>query len=122
MVLIGGRAADALTALGATHVRAAAEVGDEVRRWLPELAAKRRLDLNLLLATFQVAPVRWCTARTYAWLEPWACARMAGRDEDDWPTVALARALALTNDGRRPPILPTAWLGRLPERTWSAAF
>ena len=40
---------------------------------------------------------------------------MAGRDEDDWPTVALARALALTNDGQRGPIIPRAWLQHLPE-------
>jgi hypothetical protein len=84
--LIGGRASDALAELGPGHVRAADEVGEEVRRWLPELAARRRLDPTVLLAGLQIAPVRWCEVETYDWLEPWARRRMAGRDEDDWPT------------------------------------
>jgi hypothetical protein len=120
--LIGGRAAGALAELGPAHVRAAAPVGDEVRRWLPELAAKRRLDLTSLVASFQIAPVRWCASETYGWLERWARGRMAGRDEDDWPTVALARALTLTSDGRRGPMVPRAWVGRLPESTWPIAW
>lgn len=52
--------------------------GEEVRRWLPELAAKRRLDPMVLLAGLQIAPVRWCKAETYGWLEPWARRRMGG--------------------------------------------
>jgi hypothetical protein len=47
---------------------------------------------------------------------------MSGRDEDDWPTVALAKALALTDDARRVPLLPRRWLRRLPEATWPLAF
>jgi hypothetical protein len=93
-----------------------------VRRWLPKLATKRRLEVTGLLASLQIAPVRWCPTETYAWLERWARQRMAGRDEEDWPTVALARALALTSDGQRRPIIPTEWLGRLPEPTWPLAF
>jgi PIN domain len=91
--LIGGRAADALAELGPARVRAAAEVRDEVRRWLPELAAKRRLEPTVLLAGLQIMPVRWCERDAYGWLELWARGRMAGRDEEDWPTLALARAL-----------------------------
>jgi hypothetical protein len=56
--LIGGRAADALIALGPAHVRAAVDVGNEVTRWLPKLAAKRHLDLNVLLAEMRVLPVQ----------------------------------------------------------------
>lgn len=97
-------------------------MGDEVRRWLPDFAAKRHLDLNLLLAEFQVVPLRWCPAETYGWLESWARRRTAGRDEDDWPTVALARTLTLTNDGRRRTILPAAWMRRLPESIWPMVF
>jgi hypothetical protein len=98
------------------------EVRDEVRRWLPELAAKRRLDLTVLLAALQIAPVRWCPRETYSWLERWARRRMSGRDEEDWPTVALARTLALTRDGQRGPIFPRAWVSRLPEATWPLVF
>lgn len=93
-----------------------------MRRWLPELAAKRRLDPTALLAGLQIVPIRWCTVETYGWLEPWARQRMAGRDEEDWPTVALARALALTSDGQRDPIIPRAWIRRLPEPIWPLAF
>ena len=38
-------------------------------------------------------PVQWQEARTYAPQEAEARRRMAERDEDDWPTVALALAL-----------------------------
>jgi len=97
-------------------------VREEVRRWLPELAAKRRLDPTVLLAGLQIAPVQWCAAETYGWLERWARERMAGRDEDDWPTVALARALTLTRDGQRVPLLPRAWVSRVPVPIWPLAF
>jgi hypothetical protein len=47
---------------------------------------------------------------------------MAGRDEDDWPTVALATALTLSSDGLRHPIMPRTWAGRLPSRLLRFAF
>lgn len=120
--LIGGRAADALAELGQARVRAAEAVSGELNRWLPTLAAKRKLDLNLLLAAMQVMPVRWCGVRTYAWLEPWARQVMAGRDEDDWPTVALTKTLALSCDGLRFPVIPLTWAGHLPPWLWGFAF
>lgn len=111
-----------VTDLGPSRIRAAAEVREEVSRWLPRLAAKRRLDPDLLLMALQVVPVGWAPRSTYAWLEGWARSRMAGRDEDDWPTVALARALALTIDSRRRPIMPRTWVRHLPEPLWQMAF
>src|SRR5262245_31645533 len=120
--LIGGRAADALAELGPARVRAAEAVSVELSRWLPKLAAKRKLDLNLLLAAMQVLPVRWCGVRTYAWLERWARQVMAGRDEDDWPTVALTKMLVLSSDGLRRPVIPLTWAGNLSPRLWRFAF
>jgi predicted nucleic acid-binding protein len=65
-----------------------------VLAWLPRLARKRKLSLPLLLATFQSLPIRWVEARVYGRHEDEARRRMAGRDEDDWPTVALTLSLA----------------------------
>jgi predicted nucleic acid-binding protein len=65
-----------------------------VLEWLPRLARKRKLNLALLLATFQSLPIRWADARSYGLHEDDARRGMAGRDEDDWPTVALALSLA----------------------------
>jgi hypothetical protein len=81
-----------------------------------------KVGLTVLLAGLQIGPVHWYAAGTYGWLEPWARQRIAARDEEDWPTVALARALALTNDGQPGPIIPRAWIRRLPEPIWPLAF
>ena len=62
--------------------------------WLPELARRRRLDLGLLLAVVQSLPVQWVAADLYRGFEEEARRRMAGRDEEDWLTVALALTLA----------------------------
>ena len=66
--------------------------------WLPELARKRTLDLGLLLAVFQSMPIRWMVAASYRRFEKEARRRMAGRDEEDWPTVALALTLTGPHD------------------------
>lgn len=61
---------------------------------MPQLARKRRLDLPLLMAVFQSLPVRWMARDSYAGFQEEARRRMAERDEEDWPTVALALTLA----------------------------
>jgi predicted nucleic acid-binding protein len=60
---------------------------------LPELARKRKLDLGLLLAVFQSLPIQWMVGGSYGRFEEEARRRMAERDEEDWPTVALALTL-----------------------------
>jgi hypothetical protein len=79
----------------------AADVRLEVLEWLPGLAAKRRLDLPLLLAVFDGLPIRWKDQGALEEHEEEARRRIAARDADDWPTVALAH-----RDVPRPPRRP----------------
>lgn len=62
---------------------------------LPRLATKRGLDATLLLATLVVMPVEWKLAVEYEHLRDEAERRIAARDPDDWPSVALALELGL---------------------------
>ena len=92
--VIGGRASLAFGDAGTPPVHAADAVRREVLEWLPKLAAKRGLDLGLLLALFQLLPITWTDEAHYRPREKEARRRMRKRDEDDWPSVALALALA----------------------------
>lgn len=69
-------------------------VAEEVAEHLPTLARKRGLDLDLLLAVLTVMPISWRAASEYEAQRTEAERRIAKRDPDDWPTVALA----LTHD------------------------
>jgi hypothetical protein len=82
-------------------------VADEVAEHLALLAERRGLDAPLLLAALSVMPVDWQAPEAYEPARPEAEHRMAGRDPDDWPTVALALARSLpiwsqTRTWRRP--------------------
>lgn len=70
-------------------------VAEEIARHIPRLAAKRGLDEALLLSALQVMPVEWKPAADYESQRAEAERRMANRDLDDWPTVALALELGL---------------------------
>jgi predicted nucleic acid-binding protein len=70
-------------------------VAEEIARHLPRLAAKRGLDQALLLAVLQVMPITWKSASDYEDQRQEAERRIAARDPDDWPTVALALKLDL---------------------------
>ncbi len=70
-------------------------VAEEIARHLPRLAAKRGLDQALLLAALQVMPIAWKPAADYEEHREEAEKRIADRDPDDWPTVALALKLDL---------------------------
>ncbi len=59
---------------------------------LPRLATRRKLDLVLLLAALQAMPVEWQPASRYEHQRADAEQRMADRDPEDWPTVAVALA------------------------------
>ena len=61
----------------------------------PRLAKQRHLDPALLFAALQVMPVDWRATADYAPRREEAERRIAVRDPDDWPTVALALTLAL---------------------------
>lgn len=92
--IIGGRASLVFGSVHAPPIHAADAVRQEVLEWLPKLAAKRGLDLGLLLALFQLLPITWADETEYLRQESEARRRMRQRDEDDWPTLALALALS----------------------------
>jgi predicted nucleic acid-binding protein len=87
---IGGRARAVLIHDAAPRVVSPATVGDEVLEHLPAIARKRHLDLGILLPVLVALPIDWVEAGDYASDEDEARTRMRGRDEDDWPIVALA--------------------------------
>lgn len=70
-------------------------VADEIAQHIPRLASKRALDPALLFAALQVMPIDWRTASDYDDHREEAEKRIADRDPDDWPTVALSLKLEL---------------------------
>ena len=80
-------------------------VAEEIARHLPRLATKRSLDRALLFAALQVMPIGWKPAADYEDQRAQAERRIAARDPDDWPTVAL-RSSSTCPSGRRTRILP----------------
>lgn len=62
---------------------------------MPALAERRGLDAALLLAALSVMPVDWQHPDVYEPRRKEAERRMAGRDPEDWPTVALALTRSL---------------------------
>ena len=91
--VIGGRASLVFGNSDTPPVYAADSVRQEVLEWLPKRATKRSLDLGLLLALFQLLPILWPDETEYRRHEREARRRMRQRDEEDWPTVALALTL-----------------------------
>ena len=72
---------------------APASAGDEVLEHIPAIARKRRLDLGVLLPVLAALPIEWVDPARYAPHEADSRRRLKGRDEDDWPVVALALEL-----------------------------
>jgi predicted nucleic acid-binding protein len=70
-------------------------VADEVAEHLPLLGERRGLDASLLLAALSVMPVDWQAPEAYEPMRAEAQRCIAGRNPDDWPTVALALARSL---------------------------
>jgi predicted nucleic acid-binding protein len=93
--LIGGRARFILASPHGPTCVATQAVAEEIARHLPRLAAKRGLDEAQLLAALQVMPIQWKPATDYEDQRAEAEKRIAERDPDDWPTVALALTLDL---------------------------
>ena len=93
--LIGGRARLVFAAAAGPTCLAAQAVAEEVAEHVPVLAERRGLDAALLLAALAVMPVAWESPEVYEPQRVEAERRMAGRDPEDWPTVALALARSL---------------------------
>ena len=70
-------------------------MADEVAEHVPTLAERRGLDAALLLAALSVMPVDWQAPAVYESHREEAERRIAQRDPEDWPTVALALARSL---------------------------
>lgn len=66
----------------------------EVGEYLPSLVERRGLDADLVLGAFRLLPVEWIAEDGYAEHGAEARRRMAARDPDDWPVVALALSRA----------------------------
>ncbi len=93
--MIGGRARLILASPHGPSCVSTQAVAEEIARHLPRLAAKRGLDEAQLLAALQVMPIQWRPAADYEDQREEAEKRIAERDPDDWPTVALALILDL---------------------------
>jgi predicted nucleic acid-binding protein len=93
--LIGGRARLILASPHGPSCVSTQAIAEEIARHLPRLAAKRGLDEAQLLAALQVMPIQWKPATGYEDQRTEAEKRIAERDPDDWPTVALALTLDL---------------------------
>ncbi len=70
-------------------------MAEEVAEHVPALAERRALDASLLLAALSSMPVDWQPPEVYDSHRKVAQQRMAQRDPEDWPTVALALARSL---------------------------
>ena len=70
-------------------------MAEEVAEHVPAVAERRGLDAALLLAALSVMPVDWQPPAEYEPRRNEAERRMARRDPEDWPTVALALARSL---------------------------
>jgi predicted nucleic acid-binding protein len=93
--LIGGRARLVFASPLGPRCLAAQAVAEEVAEHLPNLAARRGLDAPLLFAALSVMPVAWASPEVYEPNREETGRRMASRDPEDWPTVALALAQKL---------------------------
>ena len=96
--VIGGQGSRAFGNPGLPAVYGASLVRQEILEWLPRLAERRGLDLGLRLGLLQLLPIEWIGARGYLRHEAKARERMRSRDVDDWPSVALALAIAESRD------------------------
>lgn len=70
-------------------------VRQEVERYIPVLAARCTAGLELYAAALRMLPITWYEEEAYLHRHSEAERRMATRDPDDWPVVALALALGV---------------------------
>lgn len=93
--MIGGRARLVIASPHGPQCVATNVIAEEIARHLPKLAAKRRLNEQTLLAALHAMPIDWRPPADYEDQREDAHSRIAHRDPDDWPTVALALKLEL---------------------------
>lgn len=93
--LIGGRARLVIASAHGPRCLAVEAVAVEVARHIPRLVDQRGLDSTLLFAALQAMPIDWKLSAEYEHRRQQAEDRIASRDPDDWPTVALALELSL---------------------------
>jgi predicted nucleic acid-binding protein len=93
--VIGGRAALALRHEEVEQVFAPAVAYDEVLEYLPSLARKKGLALDILLLACAALPVTVVERSEYQGKLPTAKRRIGRRDPDDTDVLALALTLNL---------------------------
>jgi predicted nucleic acid-binding protein len=93
--LIGGRARLALTHSSVEATYAAAATLAEVQEYVPTLARKKRLSLDVLLLALAALPVIVVDRAEYERKMPAAARRLGRRDPDDVDVLALALHLGV---------------------------
>jgi predicted nucleic acid-binding protein len=93
--LVGGRAGIALTHAVVEQVYVAAATLDEVQEYVPVLARKKRLRLDVLLLSLAALPVVVVERAEYLERIPEAVKRLGQRDPDDVDVLALALHLGV---------------------------
>ena len=93
--MIGGRARLVIASAHGPRCLAADTGAAEIIRHIPRLAEQRKLDAMTLFAALKAMPVEWKPPEAYADRFKEATERMAARDPDDAPTVALALKMGL---------------------------
>jgi predicted nucleic acid-binding protein len=93
--LIGGRAHVVLTHPSVREVHAAAATLDEVHEYVPALARKKRLPLDVLLLALAALPVIVVERADYERKVAEATRRLGRRDPDDVDVLALALHLGV---------------------------
>ena len=69
------------------------DVLGKVVEYLPSVGARKGLDVAKLMEELRLLPITVVQRETHLPFEQEARRRMAARDPDDWPAVALALAL-----------------------------
>ena len=93
--LVGGRAGIALTHAVVEQVYVAAATLGEVQEYVPVLARKKRLRLDVLLLSLAALPVVVVERAEYLERIPEAVKRLGQRDPDDVDVLALALHLGV---------------------------
>jgi predicted nucleic acid-binding protein len=88
--LIGGKAKQVLRHPEVTEILTTTGVVEEITEYVPILARKKRLSLDILLAAAASLPVTVVDRNEYEHAIPKAEKRIAARDPDDVELLALA--------------------------------
>lgn len=101
LALIGGRAQTVLAHPAVSEILTTEFTIGEVCEYVERLAAKKKLELTVVLLTMSILPVKIVPRENYEHCLPEARKRIGGRDPDDIDLLALAlssEAVIWSND------------------------